>query len=486
MFWKIRVSNNYKENQFIIITFSSRCIQLASIFMSGIENAIIANDACGSPVPWEFCCPWNFFDGKLFHTKWLQATMNFSVIDLCEGKVLLHTNFGVKKICNKNNKKTYIFIYFNDFLLLSSYSESKLKCLCLYFSHALFGGYFLANCSLSLANFWSNFEIILLQTHLFIWILSLATYCREIGTSALVCDRRSGFKVLYQRFGANQEVLQPFWDTRLNAIHTLHGDHTSSSRCTTHEGSTLTRYDGRKTDGAREWWYPSCKCQLFSFTLASLSFVYLPIVLLWLSVLTQCHRKTPHSLCSLAFSFRNLPKYRKARRTNGRFDLKLWGECFLKVCLIEAFTPVMKTTGKKKKFCHRYCLEKAVTIWWLLMTTKKRWIKILKEIQEYQTVCGGGFYILSGNLRKTNFNFTIYLLLLFPSINRWQEYQLLIGEVTKPVLVTLNTPHQSLLVDPILSTCPAAINTDVVGVDTTTIGAVVVSTIKTTTTMSTR
>ena len=57
--------------------------------MSGIENAIIANDACGSPVPWEFCCPWNFFDGKLFHTKWLQATMNFSVTDLCEGKVII-------------------------------------------------------------------------------------------------------------------------------------------------------------------------------------------------------------------------------------------------------------------------------------------------------------------------------------------------------------------------------------------------------------
>eukprot|EP00111_Clytia_hemisphaerica_P004236 TCONS_00012098-protein len=72
---------NLKLNQ-----VDARCIQLSSIFMSGIENAIIANDACGSPVPWEFCCPWNFFDGKLFHTKWLQSTMNFSITDLCEGK----------------------------------------------------------------------------------------------------------------------------------------------------------------------------------------------------------------------------------------------------------------------------------------------------------------------------------------------------------------------------------------------------------------
>lgn len=64
----------------------SRCVQLSAIFMSGIENAVIANDVCGSPVPWEYCCPWNFFDGKLFHSKWLQSTMNFSVTDLCEGK----------------------------------------------------------------------------------------------------------------------------------------------------------------------------------------------------------------------------------------------------------------------------------------------------------------------------------------------------------------------------------------------------------------
>ena len=62
-------------------------MQLASIFMSGVEAAIIANDACGSPVPWEFCCPWLFFDGKLFHSKWLQSSMNVATLDLCEGKV---------------------------------------------------------------------------------------------------------------------------------------------------------------------------------------------------------------------------------------------------------------------------------------------------------------------------------------------------------------------------------------------------------------
>ena len=57
--------------------------------MKGIEYAILANDACGSPVPWEFCCPWNFFDGKLFHSKWLQSTMKVNTTDLCEGKVCM-------------------------------------------------------------------------------------------------------------------------------------------------------------------------------------------------------------------------------------------------------------------------------------------------------------------------------------------------------------------------------------------------------------
>ena len=72
-----------------IYLFIFRCIQLAAIFMKGIEYAILANDACGSPVPWEFCCPWNFFDGKLFHSKWLQSTMKVNTTDLCEGKVCM-------------------------------------------------------------------------------------------------------------------------------------------------------------------------------------------------------------------------------------------------------------------------------------------------------------------------------------------------------------------------------------------------------------
>lgn len=64
----------------------TRAVQLASIFMSGVQAAIFANDACAVPIPWELVCPWNYFDGKLFHSKYLMATENATLMELCDGK----------------------------------------------------------------------------------------------------------------------------------------------------------------------------------------------------------------------------------------------------------------------------------------------------------------------------------------------------------------------------------------------------------------
>lgn len=41
-----------------------RGVQLATLFMEGVEMALLANDACGAPVPFLMCCPWLFFDGE--------------------------------------------------------------------------------------------------------------------------------------------------------------------------------------------------------------------------------------------------------------------------------------------------------------------------------------------------------------------------------------------------------------------------------------
>lgn len=60
--------------------------------MSGVDTALFANDACGQPVPWEHCCPWIYFDGKLFQSKLIKAGRErVSLVELCDGQVPVHT-----------------------------------------------------------------------------------------------------------------------------------------------------------------------------------------------------------------------------------------------------------------------------------------------------------------------------------------------------------------------------------------------------------
>ena len=75
-----------------------RGVQLATILMHGIEMAVLANDVCGVPLPWQQCCPWLYFDGKLFHRKLLEAENNMSVLDLCDGKVSPNWGIAVKPL----------------------------------------------------------------------------------------------------------------------------------------------------------------------------------------------------------------------------------------------------------------------------------------------------------------------------------------------------------------------------------------------------
>uniref|UniRef100_A0AAY4B7K8 Family with sequence similarity 120C n=1 Tax=Denticeps clupeoides TaxID=299321 RepID=A0AAY4B7K8_9TELE len=65
----------------------SRGVQLASLFMSGVDTALFVNDVCGQPLPWDHCCPWGFFDGKLFQSKLSKATRDRgALLDMCEGQ----------------------------------------------------------------------------------------------------------------------------------------------------------------------------------------------------------------------------------------------------------------------------------------------------------------------------------------------------------------------------------------------------------------
>jgi len=60
-----------------------RGVQLATLFMQGVEMALLANDACGAPVPFLMCCPWLFFDGKLFHSKLRRAVVAQNLMEMC-------------------------------------------------------------------------------------------------------------------------------------------------------------------------------------------------------------------------------------------------------------------------------------------------------------------------------------------------------------------------------------------------------------------
>lgn len=58
--------------------------------MSGVEHVLFLNDACGNPITKDLCYLWNFFDGKLFHEKYLLALGGASQQQMCEGDVSMN------------------------------------------------------------------------------------------------------------------------------------------------------------------------------------------------------------------------------------------------------------------------------------------------------------------------------------------------------------------------------------------------------------
>lgn len=72
---------------FQVPLITPRGVMLAALFMQGVEHALIANDACGAPISWLMCCPWLFFDGKIFHRKLLKANSAKNLLDLCDNRV---------------------------------------------------------------------------------------------------------------------------------------------------------------------------------------------------------------------------------------------------------------------------------------------------------------------------------------------------------------------------------------------------------------
>ncbi|XP_077613523.1 constitutive coactivator of peroxisome proliferator-activated receptor gamma isoform X3 [Crocuta crocuta] len=87
-----------------------RAVQLGSLLVRGLTTLILVNSACGFPWRTSDFMPWNVFDGKLFHQKYLQSEKGYTVEALVEQNRSRLTKFHalkavVCKACVKENRR---------------------------------------------------------------------------------------------------------------------------------------------------------------------------------------------------------------------------------------------------------------------------------------------------------------------------------------------------------------------------------------------
>ncbi|XP_012892090.1 PREDICTED: constitutive coactivator of peroxisome proliferator-activated receptor gamma [Dipodomys ordii] len=89
---------------------SPRAVQLGSLFIRGLTTLVLVNSACGFPWTMSEFMPWNVFDGKLFHLKYLQSEKGYAVEVLLEQNRSWLTRFQnlkavVCKACGRENRR---------------------------------------------------------------------------------------------------------------------------------------------------------------------------------------------------------------------------------------------------------------------------------------------------------------------------------------------------------------------------------------------
>ncbi|XP_077999849.1 constitutive coactivator of peroxisome proliferator-activated receptor gamma-like isoform X1 [Glandiceps talaboti] len=82
-----------------VATVKSKAIHLATVFMRGVTTVLTLNSACGKPVAMEHGLPWKYFDGKLFHAKYLIALQGTNEFVLCEKNERTINLFRLLKQC---------------------------------------------------------------------------------------------------------------------------------------------------------------------------------------------------------------------------------------------------------------------------------------------------------------------------------------------------------------------------------------------------
>ncbi|XP_045356324.1 constitutive coactivator of peroxisome proliferator-activated receptor gamma isoform X6 [Leopardus geoffroyi] len=88
----------------------SRAVQLGSLLVRGLTTLVLVNSACGFPWRMSDFMPWNVFDGKLFHQKYLQSEKGCTVEALVEQNRSRLTKFHalksvVCKACVRENRR---------------------------------------------------------------------------------------------------------------------------------------------------------------------------------------------------------------------------------------------------------------------------------------------------------------------------------------------------------------------------------------------
>ncbi|KAM8788017.1 constitutive coactivator of peroxisome proliferator-activated receptor gamma [Rhynchonycteris naso] len=88
----------------------SRAVQLGSLLVRGLTMLVLVNSACGFPWRTSDFMPWNVFDGKLFHEKYLQSEKGCSVEALVEQNRTWLTRFQqlksvVCKACLREDRR---------------------------------------------------------------------------------------------------------------------------------------------------------------------------------------------------------------------------------------------------------------------------------------------------------------------------------------------------------------------------------------------
>nr|XP_031312619.1 constitutive coactivator of peroxisome proliferator-activated receptor gamma isoform X2 [Camelus dromedarius] len=74
-----------------------RAVQLGSLLVRGLTTLVLVNSACGFPWTAADFMPWNLFDGKLFHQKYLQSEKGHAVAVLVEQNRSRLTTFHTLK-----------------------------------------------------------------------------------------------------------------------------------------------------------------------------------------------------------------------------------------------------------------------------------------------------------------------------------------------------------------------------------------------------